>query len=231
MNKIKNLASPVSRNYRPWLACRNIIEEGNSIWSKTSILKLDTRDGWAVSLYPEFLLAGGHCSIIYSLMDGINGGGLGECISYRVVLAQDMASMVSLKSASATGLSLPRMWNLWRPWRVYQFWGCPCSGYGIYGGPGECISYAVVLTSWRVHQLRGCPWLGYGIYGGPGECISYGIILALDMACMVALENASATVLSLPWMWWISIVNSDMLLSSWPLLRNLSHGERGLWTV
>ena len=23
--------------------------------------------------------------------------------------------------------------------------GCPCPGCGIYGGPGECISYGVVL--------------------------------------------------------------------------------------
>ena len=202
MNKIKNLPSPVSRNHKPWLACRTITVESNTIWSKTNILKLETRDGWAVSLYPEFPLTGRHCSIIYSLMDGINGG-LGGCISYGVVHAQDMASMVALERASATGLSFSRMWNLWWPWRVHQLWGYSCPGYGIYGSPGECISNGVVLDLMESASAMGLSWPS-------GECISYGVVLALDMASMVAMESASATVLSLPWMWWMSIVNSDM---------------------
>ena len=96
-------------------------------------------------------------------------GGPGECISYRVILALDMVSLVALESASATGLSLPSIWHLWWPWRVHQLQGYPCPGYGIFGGPGECISYRVIL--------------------------------ALDMASLVALESASATGLSLPWIW------------------------------
>ena len=74
--------------------------------------------------------------------------------------------MVAWESALATGLSMSRIWHLWWPWRV--------------------------------HQLRGCPFPGRGIFGGPGECISFGGILALDMASMVALESASAMVLSIP---------------------------------
>ena len=129
-----------------------------------------------VGLYPEFPLAGGHCSIIYSLMDGINGG-LGECISYGVVHVQDMASMVALESASATGLSFSRMWNLWWPWRVHQLWGYSCPGYGIYCGPGECISYGVVhaldITS-MVAQESASAW---SCPRPHGECISYGVVL------------------------------------------------------
>ena len=34
-------------------------------------------------------------------------GGLGECISYRIVFDLDVASMVELESASASGLSMP----------------------------------------------------------------------------------------------------------------------------
>ena len=105
---------------------------------------LETRDGCEVSLYTRVIpLVGSHCSVIYSLMDGIYGGP-GECISYRVVLVLDVASMVALESASATGLSLPWMWHLWWPWRVHQLRGCPCPGCSIYGGPGECISFRVV---------------------------------------------------------------------------------------
>ena len=74
--------------------------------------------------------------------------------------------MVAGESALATGLSMPRIWYLWWPWRV--------------------------------HQLQGSPFPGCGIYGGPGECISFGGILGLDMASMVALESASAMVLSMP---------------------------------
>ena len=94
-------------------------------------------------VYRVIPLSGGHCSIIYSLMDGIYGG-LGECITYGVVLALTMTAMVALESASATGFSLPKMWNLWWPWRVHQLLGCPFPGNGIYSGTGEFISYRVV---------------------------------------------------------------------------------------
>ena len=85
---------------------------------------LETRDGCEVSLYTRVIpLVSGHCSVIYSLMNGIYCG-LGECISYRVVLALDVAFKAALESVSATG--------------------CPCPGYGIYSGYGEYISYGVV---------------------------------------------------------------------------------------
>ena len=91
--------------------------------------------------------------------------------------------MVALESASSTEFSLPWMWHLWWPGRVHQLQGCYCTGYGIYGGPGECISYGVVL----VLDMASL---------GPGECISYRVVHALDMISMVALESASATLLS-----------------------------------
>ena len=85
---------------------------------------LETRDGCEVSLYTSVIpLASGHCSVIYSLMDGFYGG-LGECIIYRVVLALDVAFKAALESVSVTG--------------------CPCPGYGIYSGSGEYISYRIV---------------------------------------------------------------------------------------
>ena len=93
---------------------------------------------------------------------------------------------------------------------MHQPRGCHL-GYGIYGAPGECISYGVVLGLdvasmvalvsvtatglsltwmwhpwwlWRVHQLWGCPCTGCGIYDAPGECISYRVVFALGVASM-----------------------------------------------
>ena len=110
-----------------------------------------------------------------------------ECISYGVVLALDVAYMVALMSASATGLSVTWMWHLWWNWSVHQLQDCH-PGCGIYGAPGECISYRFVLAL-DVASM----------YGSSGECISNSIVI-LNMASMVALVSASAMGLSVPWM-------------------------------
>ena len=89
-------------------------------------------------------------------MDGVYDG-LGECISYGVVLSLNMTAMVALESASATAFSLPKMWNLWWPWRVHQLWGVLSLDMASMVALESASATGLSMTSWRVHQLWSCP--------------------------------------------------------------------------
>ena len=75
MDHIKGLASPTSRDDGPGLAHGGVTKECNAVWTERNVLKFETGDGCAISMYPWVLpLNGGHGGVVYSLMEGADGG-------------------------------------------------------------------------------------------------------------------------------------------------------------
>ena len=93
MDQIEHLAPPTLWDDGPRLAGGSVAEECSIVGAKSDVFQLETSDGGAIRLDSWVrLLIGRHGSIIYALMECIDGGP-GQRIGDMVVLALHMPNI------------------------------------------------------------------------------------------------------------------------------------------